>query len=102
MEAKLFVNTMITAYNVTLEPPVIEVTNPEAVLSGSNEYSIELIENFDEISQGYYTVGGESAFGSADVYTVSFTPVDFNLVSTQLSCAIQLGWASMRTRFTRW
>lgn len=35
MEAKLFVNTMIAAYRASYEPPVIEVTNDEAVMNGS-------------------------------------------------------------------
>ena len=89
MEAKLFINTMIAAYNASHEPPAIEVTNPEATLTGTKTYSIELLQNYD------YGVDAEGnfiqiieTFDDSSVYPVNFVPLDSNLISTQFVCTI--------------
>lgn len=94
MEAKLFVNTMIAAYNAAYEPPKVEVTNPEAISRGSFEYDIELMQSYDFDEHGnlvatasnYYDVNENGEL----VYNVIFTPQDYNLASgTTLECQIQ-------------
>lgn len=94
MEAKLFVNTMIAAYRAAYEPPVIEITNQEAVMTTNQYYTIELMQEFNSASP----VGiGDENQQEAEVfedtleneYTVKFMPVEFNVVTTQLECTIQ-------------
>ena len=89
MEAKLFINTMIAAYNAGYVPPSMVVTNDEAVMSGEQRYSIELMQNYDygDIdADGYYTQVVEDFDG--EEYPVNFMPRDANLTKTQLECTI--------------
>lgn len=89
MEAKLFINTMIAAYNAGYVPPSIVVTNDEAVMSGEQRYSIELMQNYDygDIdAEGYYTQVVEDFNG--EEYPVNFMPRDANLTKTDLECTI--------------
>ena len=90
MEAKLFVNTMIAAYNASYEPPVIEVTNPEAVMTTELQYTIELMQEFNNLALGGDENQQEAeVFGDEDVYDVKFMPIEFNAVTTKLECKIQ-------------
>lgn len=92
MEAKLFVNTMIAAYRASYEPPVIEVTNDEAVLNGTQNYSIELLREYDNgvtANTGENVQNGE-VFTDADTLEITFRPIDYNPASTNLSCWIYL------------
>ena len=87
MEAMLFVNTMIAAYNAAYEPPKVVVTNDEAVAKGSLEYDIELLQSYDFNDKGELV--GES-FGADKYYTVTFKPQDYNLAkNTVLTGKIQ-------------
>ena len=93
MEVKLFINTMIAAANASYDPPIVEVNNDESVLTDVRPehlgYSIDLIQNFDELGgSGYFS--SNVTYGT-DTYTVEFTPVDYNLVTTTLTCTIQIG-----------
>lgn len=95
MEAKLFVNTMIAAYNAAAAPPVILVDNEEAVLTSTRSYSIEIMQDYDDLIDGFYTNSTPPAtYGlldsSDDTYDVFFTPVDYNASSAELKCRIQL------------
>lgn len=90
MEAKLFVNTMISAYSSATEPPVAEITNPDAAVTGANTYSLSVMQEFDNGT----TVGNENTqiaetFDADDVVTVTFAAVDFNPVTTSLSVRIR-------------
>lgn len=88
MEAKLFVNTMIAAFNAAVEPPKVEVTNPEATLVGTLKYDIELMQLYDFDASGELVGVGDSS--SSSDYTVTFKPRDYNLTSEpKLECAIQ-------------
>lgn len=92
MEAKLFVNTMIAAYRASYEPPVIEVTNDEAVMNGSQNYSIELLREYDNgvtADTGENVQNGES-FTETDIIDITFRPIDYNPASTNLACWIYL------------
>lgn len=93
MEVKLFVNTMIAAANSSFDPPIVEVTNDESVLTGSGsdylEYNIEIVQNFDDLGAAYFS--SNVTYSDSDTYTVEFTPVDYNLVTTDLTCTIQVG-----------
>lgn len=92
MEAKLFVNTMIAAYRASCEPPVVEVTNDEAVLNGSQNYSMELLREYDNgitAGTGENVQNGE-VFTDADTLAITFRPIDYNPASTNLSCWISL------------
>ena len=87
MEAKLFVNTMIAAYNAAYEPPKVVITNDEAVAKGALEYDIELLQSYDFNDKGELV--GES-FGADKYYTVTFKPQDYNLAkNTVLTGTIQ-------------
>ncbi len=90
MEAKLFVNTMIAAYNASYEPPVVEVDNEDAFLTGGQEYRIEIMQEYDSISDGdqLYSLGEGQDYGD-ETYPVVFSPTDFNVVTTQLTCSIR-------------
>lgn len=92
MEAKLFVNTMIAAYRASYESPVIEVTNDEVVMNGSQNYSIELLREYDNgvtADTGENVQNGES-FTETDVIDITFRPIDYNPASTNLACWIYL------------
>lgn len=92
MEAKLFVNTMIAAYRASYEPPVIEVTNDEAVMNGSQNYSIELLREYDNgvtADTGENVQNGE-IFTETDIIDITFRPIDYNPASTNLACWIYL------------
>lgn len=92
MEAKLFINTMIAAYRTAYEAPVVEINNPEAVLSDgeSNTYSISCPQEMDA---AVTAEGGENqmdaeVFEDTDTVRIYFSPVELNAVSTQLDCRI--------------
>lgn len=89
MEAKLFVNTMIAASRASFEPPVVEITNADAYLSGVQNYTLEVMREYDN---GETDVSMENnlvaeTFTDSDTVTITFTTVDFNPVSTHLE-----GW----------
>ncbi len=96
MEVKLFINTMIAAFNASYDPPIVEVNNSESSLTKANgtylEYRIELLQDFDELNP---TNGGAYSsnvvYGAGDTYRVDFTPVDYNVVTTELKCTIEIG-----------
>jgi hypothetical protein len=90
MEAKLFVNTMIAAYRASYEPPVVEITNDEAILSGMQSYTVEIMQEFDNDLTASGSVNEQTAevFDAGEYYEIKFQPVDFNLVSTTLECSI--------------
>ena len=79
-EAKLFVNTMIAAYNASCEPPLIEILNDEAVPTGAQEYEIELMQEFNDFAGGIYGLSDGDGFTSD--YPVEFAPIDFNTIAT--------------------
>lgn len=91
MEAKLFINTMIAAYRAAYEPPVIEVTNDEAVLTANQTYSVELLQNFENIvpdtSTGQNQQQAET-FTDSDIYQIKFMPIEFNAKASKLEGAI--------------
>lgn len=98
MEVKLFVNTMIAAAGATFDPPVVEVGGdavPTEDSSGNNlVYRIDLIQNFDDLASdadGSKIYSSTVSYNYDDTYTVDFTPVDYNLASTELKCTIKLG-----------
>lgn len=89
MEAKLFINTMIAAYNAGYVPPSVVVTNEEAIMNGEQRYSIELMQNYDFgglDADGYYEQLVEDF--QNELYPVNFMPRDANLVSTSFECTI--------------
>lgn len=90
MEAKLFINTMISAYSASIEPPVVEISNPDAAVTGVNTYTLSVMQEFNNGT----TVGNENSqvaeeFDENDFVTVTFTAVDFNTVTTQLQGCIR-------------
>jgi hypothetical protein len=91
MEAKLFVNTMVAAYRASYEPPEVEVLNSEAVLNSALNYTIEMAQDYDVLASAF---GGDNELemgeylDGSDVYTVQFTPIDYNVRSTKLECTI--------------
>lgn len=91
IETKLFINTIIAAYNAGAVPPTIEVTNEEAFTKGILRYAIELLQSydfvFDEHGELQQTVEG---FGGSndDTYPVYFTPVDMNFSAPELESKI--------------
>lgn len=91
MEAKLFINTMIAAYNAAYVPPTVLVTNDEATAMGEQHYSIELLQNYDfgdyDASEGAYEQIVET-FEDTEVVPVNFMPQDTNMMTTSLECTI--------------
>lgn len=89
IETKLFINTMIAAYNAGYVPPTIEVTNTEAFMKGILRYAIELLQSYDflldDAGNFQQTV---QVSEDGDTYPVNFTPVDMNLISTDFESKI--------------
>ncbi len=90
MEAKLFINTMIAAYRASYEPPVIEITNQEAVMVSNQNYTIELLQEFNNMDlPGDENQQEAEVFSDSDTQTIKFMPIEFNAVSTSLECTIR-------------
>lgn len=97
MEAKLFINTMIAAYRASYEAPVFEITNKDAILNGAQNYTLEVMQEFDNgttpaAGQNY---AGENAqigetFTDNDTVKVTFMPIDYNPIQTSLTGEIYL------------
>ena len=90
MEAKLFINTMISAYSAAAEPPVVEITNPDAAVTGVQSYMLGVMQEFDNDTAG----GTENSqvaemFDENDFVTVTFATIDFNTVTTSLEGRIR-------------
>lgn len=97
MEAKLFINTIIGAYRVSYEPPIVEVLNPEAEITDTKNltytmtYNQEYDGNTTEVlSQKEVDTANEGAGSDADsdMVKVWFSPVELNAISTRLSFSI--------------
>lgn len=81
MEAKLFINTMISAYRASYQPPMVEVLNPEAELKDINKMAYQM-----SFAQEYNN--GLEEVQSTDELKVAFSPVELNAISTKLDCSI--------------
>ena len=97
MEAKLFINTIIGAYRVSYEPPIVEVLNPEAEITDTKNltytmtYNQEYDGNTTEVlSQKEVDTANEGAGSDADsdMVKVWFSPVELNAISTRLRFSI--------------
>lgn len=95
MEAKLFINTIIGAYRVSYEPPVVEVLNPEAEITDNTNltYLMTFNQEYDEsgnVENLYQTQVdmanvGDGTDTNDKLEKVMFSPVELNAVSTKLS-----------------
>ncbi|MGN0426414.1 MAG: DUF5057 domain-containing protein [Agathobacter sp.] len=85
VEAKLFVNTMVAAYQASMEPPVVEILNDEAVSILPMNYTIEIPQEINVVE------GVEEAEELTGSYEVEFAPFEMNLVSTTMTMTIQIG-----------
>lgn len=97
MEAKLFINTMIGAYRVSYEPPIVEVLNPEAETTDTKNLSYTMTYNQEYdgdtteiLSQKAVDTANEGIGSDADsdMVKVWFSPVELNAISTRLSFSI--------------
>ena len=97
MEAKLFINTMIGAYRVSYEPPIVEVLNPEAEITDTKNLSYAMTYNQEYdgdtteiLSQKAVDTANEGVGSDADsdMVKVWFSPVELNAISTKLSFSI--------------
>lgn len=97
MEAKLFINTMIGAYRVSYEPPIVEVLNPEAEITDTKNLSYTMTYNQEYdgdtteiLSQKAADTANEGAGSDADsdMVKVWFSPVELNAISTRLRFSI--------------
>lgn len=97
MEAKLFINTIIGAYRVSYEPPIVEVLNPEAEITDTKNLSYTMTYNqeydgdtTEVLSQKEVDTVNEGAGSDADsdMVKVWFSPVELNAISTRLSFSI--------------
>lgn len=97
MEAKLFINTMIGAYRVSYEPPIVEVLNPEAEITDTKNLSYTMTYNQEYdgdtteiLSQKAVDTANEGIGSDADsdMVKVWFSPVELNAISTRLSFSI--------------
>lgn len=97
MEAKLFINTMIGAYRVSYEPPIVEVLNPEAEITDTKNLSYTMTYNQEYdgdtteiLSQKAVDTANEGVGSDADsdMVKVWFSPVELNAISTRLSFSI--------------
>lgn len=83
-EIRLFVNTMIAAYRPGAEPPIVEVTNEEAVKVSDEQYKIRVPQELN-VYDGSGPVA-EGVIGDSTI-KVYFRPIDFSLadnISVQL------------------
>lgn len=85
VEAKLFVNTMVAAYQASLEPPVVEILNGEAVSVLPMNYTIEVPQEINVVE------GVEEAEELSGTYEVEFAPFEMNLVSTTMTMTVKIG-----------
>ncbi len=85
VEAKLFVNTMVAAYQASMEPPVVEILNGEAVSVVPMNYTIEIPQEINVVE------GVEEAEELSGIYEVEFAPFDMNLVSTTMTMTVKIG-----------
>lgn len=97
MEAKLFINTMIGAYRVSYEPPIVEVLNPEAEITDTKNLSYTMTYNQEYdgdtteiLSQKAVDTANEGVGSDADsdMVKVWFSPVELNAISTRLGFSI--------------
>ena len=97
MEAKLFINTMIGAYRVPYEPPIVEVLNPEAEITDTKNLSYTMTYNQEYdgdtteiLSQKAVDTANEGVGSDedSDMVKVRFSPVELNAISTRLSFSI--------------
>lgn len=97
MEAKLFINTIIGAYRVSYEPPIVEVLNPEAEITDTKNLSYTMTYNqeydgdtTEVLSQKEVDTANEGAGSDADsdMVKVWFSPVELNAISTRLRFSI--------------
>lgn len=97
MEAKLFINTIIGAYRVSYEPPIVEVLNPEAEITDTKNLSYTMTYNQEYdgdtteiLSQKAADTANEGAGSDADsdMVKVWFSPVELNAISTRLRFSI--------------
>ena len=97
MEAKLFINTIIGAYRVSYEPPIVEVLNPEAEITDTKNLSYTMTYNQEYdgdtteiLSQKAVDTANEGVGSDADsdMVKVWFSPVELNAISTRLSFSI--------------
>lgn len=83
-EAQLFVNTMIAAYRATYDSPMVEVLNPEAELTSAVDanpltYHVSIAQEYN---------GDTVEDLSAQKKMIEFCPVETNIMSSKLDCAI--------------
>ena len=71
-ERKLFVNTMIAAYRAIFEPPMVEITNPEANKISEGNYTIRVPQEFN---YDHSNVLHREDLGG-DTVTIYFRPMD--------------------------
>lgn len=97
MEAKLFINTIIGAYRVSYEPPIVEVLNPEAEITDTKNLSYTMTYNQEYdgdtteiLSQKAADTANEGVGSDADsdMVKVWFSPVELNAISTRLRFSI--------------
>ena len=97
MEAKLFINTIIGAYRVSYEPPIVEVLNPEAEITDTKNlsYTMSYNQEYDGdttevLSQKAVDTANEGVGSDADsdMVKVWFSPVELNAISTRLRFSI--------------
>lgn len=108
MEAKLFINTIIGAYRVSYEPPIVEVLNPEAEITDTKNLSYTMNYNQEYDVSGQTEVLSDvkvdtenegagisvedpehkSQDNNPDMVKVWFSPVELNAISTRLSFSI--------------
>lgn len=82
-ERKLFVNTMIAAYRATSEPPAVIVTNRDATMTSTNNYSLKVPQEFNYDASDNLTM---EDLGSNTV-KVTFMPMDYSF-SNNIKCRI--------------
>ena len=95
MEAKLFINTIIGAYRVSYEPPIVEILNSEAEITDNTNltYLMTFNQEYDEsgnVENLYQTQVdmanvGDGTDTNDKLEKVMFSPVEMNAVSTKLS-----------------
>ena len=108
MEAKLFINTIIGAYRVPYEPPIVEILNPEAEITDAKNLSYSLYYNqeydaadhTEVLSDAKVDIEKEGAGISVedpehksqdnnpDMVKVRFSPVELNAVTTRLNFSV--------------
>lgn len=77
-EAKLFINTIIAAFRAGYEAPEVQVTNPEAVSNADGQYSIELMQEYNNGVTREDGLNQQVAVEASEEYKVLFTPIEYN------------------------